>query len=208
MRVAGVDGTKGGWVAVVLEAGRVAGDRLLPLVSRFDELDVDVIGIDIPIGFGPKRAADAAARDFLRGAASTVFSTPSREHLEGDYRPGLPLSAQSHALGKRILHVTDLAQRDPRLHEVHPEVSFRAMNDSQPLRYRKKSAGGAFERLELLRKHGIELSGLERGAGAPLDDVLDAAAAAWSAHRIASGKAQTLPDQPDVIDRRQEAIWY
>jgi hypothetical protein len=31
MRVAGVDGTKGGWVAITLEAGRFAGDHLLPV---------------------------------------------------------------------------------------------------------------------------------------------------------------------------------
>ena len=41
-----------------------------------------------------------------------------------------------------------------------------------------------------------------------LDDVLDAAAAAWSARRIATGTAQTLPDSPDFADRFEVAIWY
>ena len=67
------------------------------------------------------------------------------------------MSAQAYALGPRILHVTRLAEEDSRVHEVHPEVTFRAMNDARPLQDRKKSAGGALERIDLLRRHGIEL---------------------------------------------------
>ena len=83
MRVAGVDGTKGGWVAVVLDDGRFAGDRLLrPVETTWEELaDVQVVAIDVPIGYGP-RQADTAARALLTGAASTVFSTPTREALD------------------------------------------------------------------------------------------------------------------------------
>jgi predicted RNase H-like nuclease len=206
--VAGIDGTKGGWVAVVLEDGRFLRDELLrPVDTDFGELrDAEVLAVDVPIGFGP-RLADAAARAYLTGAASTVFSTPRREVLEVPFGPGLGVSAQAHALGPRILHVTRLREEDPRLHEVHPEVSFRAMNDGLPLRHRKKSAGGALERLELLHRHGIELD-LAAASSAPLDDVLDAAAAAWSARRIAARVASTLPASPEVVAGRQVAIWY
>jgi predicted RNase H-like nuclease len=209
MRVAGVDGTKGGWVAIVLEDGRFAADHVLrPISTDFAELaDVQVIAIDVPIGFGP-RAADAAARAFLRGAASTVFTTPPRALLERSYGRGLGLSAQAHALGPRIVRVTELALRETRLREVHPEVSFRAMNGGTPLGYRKKSAGGALERIELLRRNGIELTGLGPAASAPLDDALDAAAAAWSGHRIAAGTARSLPDSPENADGLAVAIWY
>lgn len=209
MRVAGVDGTKGGWVAIVLDDGRFVADHLpRPVESDFVELaDADVVAVDIPIGFGP-RQADSAARAFLSGAASTVFTTPPRELLERPFGPGLGLSAQAHALGPRILHVTELARSDLRFREVHPEVSFRAMNDRRPLRSRKKSAGGALERLELLRRHGIELADLGSASAVPLDDVLDAAAAAWSAHRIATGEARSLPERPEIIDEYQIAIWY
>ena len=209
MRVAGVDGTKGGWVAIVLDDGRFVADHLpRPVESDFVELaDADVVAVDIPIGFGP-RQADSAARAFLSGAASTVFTAPPRELLERPFGPGLGLSAQAHALGPRILHVTELARSDRRFREVHPEVSFRAMNDRRPLRSRKKSAGGALERLELLRRHGIELADLGSASAVPLDDVLDAAAAAWSAHRIATGEARSLPERPEIIDEYQIAIWY
>jgi predicted RNase H-like nuclease len=209
VRVAGIDGTRGGWVAIVLDAGRFAGDFLCrPVETDFGELaDVAVLGIDVPIGYGPRRA-DAAARAFLTGAASTVFPTPPRELLERPFGPGLGVSAQAHALGPRILHVTELARSDSRLYEVHPEVSFRAMNGGLQLRHRKKTAGGALERTALLRQHGIELDHLEKSGSAPLDDVLDAAAAAWSAQRIAAGNARSLPDPPEVVSGSSVAIWY
>ena len=209
LKVAGIDGTKGGWVAIVLENGRFVEDHALsPVRTEFAELaDAAVLAIDVPIGFGP-READAAARAFLIGAASTVFTTPPREVRETPFRRGLRVSAQVHALGERILHVTELAQSDPRIREVHPEVSFRAMNDGRPLRHRKKSAGGAFERIELLRGHGIELDRLDTAARVPLDDVLDAAAAAWSASRVATGVAQSLPDPPQLVAGRPIAIWF
>ena len=165
-----------------------------------------MIAIDVPIGFGPRKA-DAAARSYLRGATNTVFSTPTREVLEISFGPGLGVSAQAHALGARILHVTALAATDRRFHEVHPEASFRAMNGDRPLRYRKKSAGGALERIELLRDRGIVLEQVNAAAGAPLDDVLDAAAAAWSAARIAAGTAWSLPAQPESVGGQDIAIW-
>ena len=135
-----------------------------------------------------------------------MFTTPRREILETPFSPGLGVSAQSHALGPRIIHLTELAGFDPRFHEVHPEVSFRAMNGGHPLRHRKKSCGGALERIELLRRHGIELEDLDAAASAPLDDVLDAAAAAWSAYRIAAGTARTLPDPPELVAGHPVAI--
>ena len=209
MRVAGVDGTKGGWVAILLEDGTFVRDAVLrPVETDFSELgEVDVIAVDVPIGFGP-READRAARRFMKGAASVVFSAPGRAVLELPFGPGLGVSAQAHALGDRIRWVTELAARDGRLWEVHPEVSFRAMNDGGPLRHRKKSAGGALERMQLLRDHGIVLRDLGAAATVPLDDVLDAAAAAWSATRIVHGTARSLPDPPEPRDGRQIAIWY
>src|SRR5215208_245194 len=103
-RVAGVDGTKGGWVAVELEDGRFVRDRLLAIDTTLEELaDADVLAIDIPIGFG-QREADRAARKFLAGSASTVFTTPSQAILAAPFGPGLGVSAQAHALGPRVIH--------------------------------------------------------------------------------------------------------
>ncbi|MFI6764988.1 DUF429 domain-containing protein [Streptomyces sp. NPDC050355] len=43
----------------------------------------------------------------------------------------------------------------------------------------------------------------------PPDDVLDAAAAAWTAHRIACGRARSVPNPPERdAGGRPVAIWY
>ena len=204
--VAGVDGCKRGWVAVVLIDGRFREARLIGGVeSSFEELaDTTRIAIDVPIGYGP-READTLARAVVGG--SSVFSIPERERFEEPFAEGGGISAQAYALRDRISHVTVLAAGDPRFREVHPEVCFTAMNGMKRLKFRKKSAGGAFERLGLLRKHGINIDPGTLGAVAtiPLDDVLDAAACAWTAAR---SKAVSLPDPPELRDGLSVAIWY
>jgi predicted RNase H-like nuclease len=206
-----VDASRGGWVAVTLDAGRVAGTFFLDSIDTdFRDLEqADVIAVDIPIGFGPRRADDEARKFLGGGAASTVFTVPSRELLEQPFEPGVHVSAQAHSLGPRIIHVTDLASTDRRFHEIHPEVSFSAMNDGRPLAARKKSYGGVMERIELLRRQGIELTEVdEQVSSRPIHDVLDAAAAAWSAQRIAAGSARSLPHPPERLEGRDVAIWY
>jgi len=204
--VAGVDGCKRGWVAVVLIDGRFREARLIGGVeSSFEELaDTTRIAIDVPIGYGP-READTLARAVVGG--SSVFSIPEREHFEEPFAEGGGISAQAYALGDRIRHVTALAAGDPRFREVHPEVCFTAMNGMKRLKFRKKSAGGAFERLGLLRKHGINIDPGTLGAVAtiPLDDLLDAAACAWTAARR---NAVSLPDPPELRKGHPVAIWY
>ena len=205
-RVAGVDGCKLGWVAVVLAGGRFLEARLIPGVDApFEQLaDVERIAIDVPIGYGP-RQADALARERVGG--SSVFSIPERERFDAPFGEGGGISAQAHALGDRIRHITALAAGDPRFREAHPELCFTAMNGMKRLKNRKKSAGGAFERLELLRKHGINIDRGMLGAAAtvPLDDLLDAAACAWTAARA---EAVSLPDPPEARDGLAVAIWY
>jgi predicted RNase H-like nuclease len=204
--VAGVDGCKRGWVAVVLVDGRFREARLLEGVeATFAELaDMERIAIDVPIGYGP-READGLARERVGG--SSVFTIPEREKFDAPFAEGGGISAQSHALGDRIRHVTGLAAGDQRFREVHPELCFTAMNGMRRLKYRKKSAGGAFERLGLLRKHGINIDPGTLGAVAtvPLDDLLDAAACAWTAAR---DDAISLPDPPEDRDGLAVAIWY
>jgi predicted RNase H-like nuclease len=204
--VAGVDGCKRGWVAVILHGGRFREARLLEGVeSDFAELaEAARIAIDVPIGYGP-READRLARELVGG--SSVFSIPERERFEAPFAEGGGISAQAYALGERIRHVTGLAARDSRLREVHPELCFTAMNGMKRLGHRKKSAGGAFERLGLLRRHGINVDpgALGGAASVPLDDLLDAAACAWTAARA---DPVPLPDPPEQRDGLSVAIWY
>ena len=74
----------------------------------------------------------------------------------------------------------------------------------------RNRGGGSAPASRLLRAEGVDLpDDLDTAGEVPTDDVLDAAAAAWSAHRIARGDAKSLPDPPQLNDRGQTiAIWY
>jgi predicted RNase H-like nuclease len=165
-----------------------------------------VVAVDIPVGLphGRFRPADAEARRFIGASrAASVFSALPTEVLVAETYAdavaiaqsllGKGMSAQSFALKGRILEVEEVAAHDQRVVEVHPEVSFRAMK-GEPLRYSKHSWSGIAERRALLASVGILLpDDLPGGGRVAPDDVVDAAAAAWSALRVAQGRAQTLP---------------
>jgi predicted RNase H-like nuclease len=75
----------------------------------------------------------------------------------------------------------------------------------------KKIWRGQRARLRVLEAAGIYLpEDLGQAvARVPADDVLDAAAAAWTAHRIAHDVVECLPDPPQRNVRGQSiAIWY
>lgn len=212
--VAGADASRGGWVAIVLDGGRVADSLVARTFTRLlGHLDAaTTIAVDIPIGLPSEgvRAADVAARAFVGPRRSSVFPTPPRVALVAatyaEARRVLPsLSAQSFALGKKILEVE--AALDDRVFEVHPEVSFAALA-GRHLRYSKRSWNGQMERRRLLATAGVKLPDELSAGQAAADDVLDAAIAAWSAVRKASGEAVPLPPDPPVQEGRPVAIWY
>lgn len=219
----GVDGTRGRWVAIALDrAGQLLGAAvhggLSEVLAAYG--GADAFGIDVPLGMpesGP-RAADAAARLALGPRRATLFMTPPRAVLEAPTYAeararatkltGKSISAQSYALRHNVLEADGL-RGDPRVFEVHPELAFRAMA-GRVLLTGKRTWNGASERRDLLAAEGVELPSSLGDAGAvPVDDVLDAAAAAWSARRIATGVAGRVPDAPELDDHsRPVAIWY
>jgi predicted RNase H-like nuclease len=168
-----------------------------------------VVAVDIPIGLPEtgRRPGDQQARDFVGSRRSSVFFTPTRQLLETPWAAGLGISKQTHNLGPRIFEVESALSE--RIYEVHPEVSFAAMK-GRPLETSKLSWNGLVERRALLAAQGILLPNeLGLAGAAPPDDLLDAAAAAWSAHRIATGQAMTLPATPSLDPNgRPIAIWY
>ena len=214
--VAGVDGIAGGWVAVVLDGGKLAHIQVVePPETSFDELaEAEVLAVDVPIGFGPAREADALARQILRPCkgASRVFPIPAEETLLAAlqavrYRKGLGVQAQVYRIADRICHVTALAASDRRIYEVHPEISFWAIK-GDCLDYSKHTYGGVEERRALLERAGILPEAAGAAARIGVADVLDAAAAAWSAHRILTGEASSLPSSIKRGRKRRPAIWY
>jgi predicted RNase H-like nuclease len=206
--VAGVDAWKGKWIAVLLGDGAFASSFVGPdFASIHARLSgTAAIGVDIPIGEGP-RAADAEARRFVGPRRSSVFPTPIRSALAAETYElalevsraelGKGLSRQSYGLRRRILEVEQVALLDERVLEVHPEVSFRALAGCELAP--KRTAEGLRQRLAALATVGIE------PAPPVNDDLLDAAVAAWSALRYANGVAQPLPEGHR---ERIGAIWY
>jgi predicted RNase H-like nuclease len=214
--VAGLDACRSGWVAVVLDDGRfeeaLVGPAFTAVLERLDR--ASAIGVDIPIGLPADdalpRPADGACRAFVGPRRGSVFPTPPRAALlassYAEARRVLPsLSAQSYALRRKILEV-DAALTD-RVFEVHPEASFAAMGTA-PMTHPKRTWNGLMERRALLAAAGIEIPGDLPGCDAAADDVLDAAAVAWTAARKVRGEARTLPEEPPWDGGRAVAIWY
>ena len=152
-------------------------------------------------------AATVDARDYVEANCA------SRDHL------GMGLSKQAYNLLGKIREVrAALKPADfevgamPLAAEVHPELSFAVMASAlrgsastaldsepcvaaEPLEHAKRHQAGIAERLELLQScfaRMCESAVLSPLAGPPhptLDDLLDAAAAAWTARRIAISQA-------------------
>lgn len=223
-RVLGVDAYKRGWVGVVWDVQSL-DVVVAPTIGELMALvgAVETVAIDIPIGLpvDSRRAADALARQRIGALWSSVFMTPIRDAIalptydeanEMLRARGLGgMSRQAYGLRTKLLDVDAWVRSSPYdVREVHPEVSFAEMA-GRPLTTRKLSWNGVQERRALLRAQGVDLPDSlgVAGAAANIDDVLDAAAAAaWTARRIAVGEAHSLPEPPEELDGRQVAIWF
>ena len=226
MRVAGVDACRGGWVAVSLDAadGPVVLVRMEASLTRvlapwLGPGGITIVGIDMPLGLleAGWREADRAARGLLGPRRSSVFAIPPRAvWAEASYPranercralTGQGLSAQAWGLRTKLLEANHYRETCGHpLYEVHPELAFAAMA-GQPLAHSKRTAAGRELRRQRLARVGIEIP-----AATPatlMGDILDAAAVAWSARRIAAGCAVTVPAAPqrDRADR-EIAIRY
>jgi predicted RNase H-like nuclease len=226
LRVLGIDACKRGWVGIALSERALtpyyAADIGDLVAKAENDGSVEVVAIDIPIGLPDtgRRQADVLARQAAGPRWASVFITPVRAALEaGDYLAAAEanrrlanegVSRQAFALKPKLMQVDQWVRRTPhRVVEIHPEVSF-AMLAGGPLQVRKSSWSGAHRRTELLADAGIVLPGElgEAGLMAGVDDVLDAAVAAWSARRVARGRARVLPDPPERFsDGLACAIW-
>ncbi|SEJ51660.1 DUF429 domain-containing protein [Demequina mangrovi] len=230
MTYLGIDACKKGWVVVVVDdAGWVdafvAPDIAVAERGGITDFGATTMVVDIPIGIPDSgaRRADQLSRKFIKPRGSSVFPVPVRAALIAPTyeaaraasiaASGKSLSAQAYAIRERILDVDrHVASARIPLLEGHPEVSFRAMAGAG-LDHPKKSEAGAALRQQLLAGRGIDVPfGIERDLpGASRDDVLDAAAMAWTARRVGDGEAIRLPPRfaaerfSDGID---SAIWF
>lgn len=205
MIAVGVDGAKGGWLAVALGEDGVRDARFFPGLAGVLGAwpDADAYAVDMPIGLPDRgrRRADEAARAFVGPRATSVFFAPPRavfllpydEAVRRCAELGAPgVSRQAYALGAKILEVEPLAGREPRLVEAHPECSFRRLA-GEPVEHPKTTWAGFRMRVRLLESAGVAVPELP---GLPILDTVDAAAAAWTGLRVARGEAETLPADP------------
>jgi predicted RNase H-like nuclease len=225
-RVLGVDACRRGWIAIAVEdavTGAYFAADIQELVARAEDGGpLDVVAIDMPIGLPDRgqRQADVLARKEIGPLWSSVFMTPVREALLApDHAAasainralaGQGVSIQAFGLKPKLFHVERWVRSTPvRVVEIHPEVCFARLAGA-PLTVRKSSWAGAERRRALLARAGIALTG-DLGSAtehAGVDDVLDAAAAAWAARRVMLGRAQPLPDPPETFsDGWPAAIW-
>ncbi|MFJ3406488.1 DUF429 domain-containing protein [Promicromonospora sp. NPDC090134] len=216
VRVLGVDVAKKYWVAVASDLRAYADLTLTGLLAAADaDGPVEVVGIDMPIGMPDGvgyRRADVLAREAVGPRRSSVFMTPPRAALTApNYAAALEIarrisgkgiSRQAWALGPRILEVDAVVRSvDRRIVEVHPELSFATLAGSH-LPASKSTWAGLEDRRALLSGVGYTLPadlGWPGQVSGP-DDVLDAAAACWTAQRVAEGAAVRHPDPPEMLD--------
>lgn len=224
--VLGADACPAGWIGIAWsgdEVRAVVKPSIGDLVALAETLgDLEAIAIDIPVGLPDRhqRQADVLARKQAGPRRASVFTTPVRKALQADdYQDALRInreltgsgiSRQAFNLGKRIMEVDSwLRTTHHRVVEAHPELSFAEMAGA-PLADAKSTWAGAVRRRRLLLVAGIELSGDLNltGMNTGVDDVLDAAAVAWTAARVARETATCLPNPPERFsDGIAAAIW-
>ena len=230
--VAGVDAAKGGWVMATTATapGSPVAFSLWPSFAKVwveaQSQGLLAVGIDMPIGLPGQnlRRSDIKARELLGPRRSSLFWTPplcvldAADHAEANQRArahtGRGLSIQAFHLLPKVREVrAALTPEDltphakPQAAEVHPETSFTVLA-GRPMDSSKRQPRGRAERLAVLAP---EFSNLAEDpapvSGATIDDLLDAAAAAWTARRMAAVTAMILgPDEVDATGY-PSAIW-
>lgn len=194
-----------------------------------------VLAVDMPLGLpsatqGWRVCEDRARGRLGRKRAEAVFQSPplcalnavnhedaSRLAVEAG---GNELSGDTYRLLEKCRDAREVLMREPaafdaypppRVAEVHAEVCFWELNGKKPTRDKKRDNAGQEERLTLLRRHFSRIDAEVTAACEDLKlssyDLLDAAAAAWTARRIASGAAECLGDDDRDEDGFPMLIW-
>jgi len=186
-----------------------AADIATLLLRAREHIEPAVVAIDMPIDLPltEPRESDALARRRLGRRGASVFATPMRAALHAPTHAeanaanraasGKGLSIQAFHLLPRIREVeTWLASGvDTPVIEAHPESSFATLAGA-PLVHSKRTAAGVLERRALLASVGLEPATTDLDVRGGVDDVLDAAAATWTALRFVNGEAERLPAEP------------
>ncbi len=219
MDLIGVDGTSSGWIASIGDSI----DKCLSSIKFSENLNKllsyypnSIVVIDMPIELNKKnylRTCDVLAKKYLGKAfQSSIFIPPLKRVLKcNNYQEanklskkltGKGLSKQSWHLKSKIIEVQEISKFSNKVYEGHPECSFKMLK-KEPLKAKKKSVSGIFERLDLLKSVGLDPLSvnlkLENNSSIKIDDVLDSMVLFVTALRIVEGNYLCL-EKIDVTD--------
>jgi predicted RNase H-like nuclease len=219
MDLIGVDGTSSGWIASIGNSR----DKLLSTIKFSEDLNKllldypdSIVVIDMPIELNKNkylRKCDILAKKYLgKEFQSSIFIPPLKRVLEcNTYKEanelskkiaGKGLSKQSWHLKSKISEVQQISKLSNKIYEGHPECSFKMLKN-ETLKAKKKSVSGIFERLDLLKRVGLDpLSvnlNLENNSSIKIDDVLDSMVLFMTALRIVEGTYLCL-EKTEITD--------
>lgn len=235
MKYVGVDGCKGGWIAVGLDENRVEWDVFDSFAGIFDNHnDLQVCFVDMPIGLpaSGNREADSAARKALPShLKGSIFNVPVRSAVYAASKSeaksinekltGKSLSEQSLGIVPRIREVDEFLQKrtdlQEQVFESHPETCFIRLSGADT-RYRKKDFLGELKRFRIIRNFVPNLEDIlisirndHPQSKVGNDDVLDAFILALTA-RECKGTPRFFPEGLKTPPRDETglpmAIWY
>jgi predicted RNase H-like nuclease len=193
----GLDGFRGGWVAVWIDDQGDQGFDYSRSLSRLLLTPHKRAMIDMPIGLkiSGHRICDISARELVGasvfpGARRNLWEFPDQASANQYYwlheGPGTGISCQLWNIREKIKEVDDFItpDRQARIGEAHPELIFRKLGNQHRLQG-KKSERGRDQRIKLLSQRGfVQLSKWltqRHGTGIGRDDLIDACACALAA---------------------------
>ena len=223
--VIGIDGCRAGWITAKV------GDKNSLIFHIVENLNDDYlkqsnlsyIGIDIPLHLSHtgKRLAEIEARGLLKKRACTIFSPPTLNALmaknyidacDVNFKEcGKRISKQSWNLFPKIIEAHTFLENNSisklGVFEVHPELSFMAMNDMNLIEVSKKTDIGKEIRIKLIQKFFPNFSfesvrNKYKKNQVLDDDILDSISVLWSTQRIVDNIAQFVPKDPEKINMR------
>ena len=223
--VIGIDGCKAGWITTKIQENKSISFHLIENLNDgyLERCNVSHIGIDVPLQLSRmgKRFAEIEARSLLKNRACTIFSPPTLNALkaknymdacEVNFKEcGKRISKQSWNLFPKIKESQEFLKnkliKKLGVFEVHPELSFMAMNDMHLIQASKKTDIGKEIRIKLIQKFfpefSFELVRNKYKKNQVLDDdILDSVSVLWSTQRIVDNIAKFVPKDPKRIDMR------
>lgn len=218
----GVDGCKGGWIAAVIDSGKLEIERFSSISEITDQYPAfDGFLIDMPIGLPSSInhiRPDSAARKIISPRTSTIFPTPCRMSVYADtvaemYENnkaclGKSLPPLSVAIIPKMREVDSfLCEHEEyknKIMESHPEVCFARLNGVVVMS-KKSTDEGFAERINILKKHLPDLSVHDikqksREFKCNEDDIVDAICLAVTAQLYALEETEVIPGCPDIDD--------